>query len=491
MKNYQKIRSLLALIIIMILILTSCNKASQESDLKVEKNGKRSFLNYSNIEYEENNDKNQISSSSIIENVDTENIYSIIKELSSEKYMGRLAGTKENELATQYIADKFKEIGLDSPENLSNYMQYFTTQVLVIEEEPVMQIEDKDGNVIKSFEYQENFLFYTLFSNANIDIKASLYIMDDFNEIERLSTDLKDKIVLIPINDINKEFSFGYKTGSINNSEALVGIEEVDIKSDKRENSSLVVIPVWMEERRHPYLIADSATFNELCDAASKNLFLRIKCNSSVNFNQEVSNVIGVIPGSDERLKDEYIIIGAHFDHVGDNKNGTYNPGSLDNASGIAGLLELARVIKNSEVPPKKTIIFAAFNAEELGLIGSMHYVSNPIYPLDKAVMINLDMIGCSADIPLSIATVKTGTKKLQDDLIKSAEALNIEYKTSIISGSDHNYFSRMGVDAVCLINEDFLNGYHSPNDTLEDIDSKKIKQIVELVLHYIDNQDI
>lgn len=467
MKKYQKFRSLFVVAILMILILSSCNNAKNVS----------SSINYSNLD-----------------NIDEENILSIVKELSSEKYKGRLVGTQENEMAAQYIAEKFKEIGLESPKNIDNYMQKFSTPVLIIDEEPIMQIEDMDGNVIKSFEYQENFLFRALSSNNDIDIKAPLFKLDNFNEIFNFSSDIKDKIALIPNNDINSQLNLSKKISSYNNVGALAGIGEVDIKSDKRTNSSLVVAPLGgmrMTGRYNPYLITDSDTFNELNDATNKDLVLHLKCNFTANLNKEVSNVIGVIPGSDKKLKDEYIIIGAHLDHVGDNKNGTYNPGSLDNASGIAGLLEIARIIKNSEVAPKKTIVFIAFNGEESGLYGSAHYVENPVYPLDKSIMINMDMIGSSAALPISIATVKAGTNKLQEDLIKSAKALDIEYKSNVLSGSDHNSFSEKGVEAVCLINEDWLNGYHSPNDTLEDIDSKKIEQIVSLVLHYIENQEL
>lgn len=469
MKKYQKIRSTFALVLLIILILSSCNKVNQESEFKQE-----SISRYANID-----------------NIDEENLLSIVKELSSEKYKGRLTGTKENEMTAQYIADKFKEMGLESPKNLNNYMQNYTTQVLIIEEEPVMQIEDKNGNVIKSFKYQENFLFWALSSSSSIDIKASLYKVDNFDDISKSSSILKDKIILLPKDDISNQLTLSQKIDLIKNAGSLAGIAELDIKSPERKYSSLVAIPMrgkWMAGQYNPYLMVDNDTFKELNDVANKDLALHIKCNFSVKFNEKVSNVIGVIPGSDEKLKDEYIIIGAHLDHVGDNKNGTYNPGALDNASGIAGLLEIARVIKNSETPPKKTIIFTAFNGEEAGLSGSSHYADNPVYPLDKAVMINMDMIGCSADIPISIATSEPIANKLQDDLIKYAEALNIEYKSSIIVGSDHYSFSQKGVKAVCLINEDWLNGYHSPYDTLEDVDFKKMEQIVLLVLHYIDN---
>ncbi len=469
MKKYQKIRSILALILLMILILSSCNNENQESKFKQE-----SISNYANID-----------------NIDEENLLSIVKELSSEKYKGRLTGTKENKMASQYIADKFKEIGLESPENLNNYMQDYTTQVLIIEEEPVMQIEDKDGNVVKSFKYQENFLFWALSSSSSIDIRASLHKVDNFDDISKSSSILKDKIILLPKDDVNNQLTLSQKIDLIKNAGSLAGIAELDIKSEEREYSSLIAIPMrgkWMAGQYNPYLIIDNDTYKELNDADSKDLILHIKCNFSAKFNEKVSNVIGVIPGSDEKLKDEYIIIGAHFDHVGDNKNGTYNPGTLDNASGISGLLEIARVIKNSKTPPKKTIIFTAFNGEEGGLSGSLHYADNPVYPLDKAVMINMDMIGCSADIPISIATDESGTNKLQMDLVNYAEDLNIEYKTSVIARSDHHSFSQKGVEAICLINEDWLNGYHSPYDTLEDVDFKEMKQVVWLVLHYIDN---
>lgn len=469
MKKYQKIRSISALILLMILILSSCNNENQESKFKQE-----SISNYANID-----------------NIDEENLLSIVKELNSEKYKGRLTGTEENKIAAQYIADKFKEIGLESPESLNNYMQDYMTQVLIIEKEPVMQIEDKDGNVVKSFKYQEDFLFWALSSSPGIDIKATLHKADNFEDISKSSSILKDKIILLPKDDISNQLTVSQKMDLIKNAGSLAGIAEFDIKSEERKYSSLVAIPMrgrWMTGQYNPYLIADNDTFKELNDAAGKDLVLHIKCDFSAKFNEKVSNVIGVIPGSDEKLKDEYIIIGAHFDHVGDNKNGTYNPGTLDNASGIAGLLEIARVIKNSDTPPKKTIIFTAFNGEEAGLSGSAHYVSNPVYPLDKAVMINMDMIGCSADIPISIAASDLVANKLQNDLIKYAEALNIEYKSSIISGSDHYSFSQKGVESVCLINEDWLNGYHSPYDTLEDVDFKKMEQVVLLVLNYIDN---
>lgn len=104
-------------------------------------------------------------------------------------------------------------------------------------------------------------------------------------------------------------------------------------------------------------------------------------------------NVIARLPGSDPRLQNEYITLGAHLDHIGKNWLGRQYPGANDNASGCAAVLEAARVLAAN--PPKRTIIFVLFTAEEFGHIGSQHFVKNPPVPLDRVLMnVNLDQIG-------------------------------------------------------------------------------------------------
>src|SRR6185295_2720077 len=111
-------------------------------------------------------------------------------------------------------------------------------------------------------------------------------------------------------------------------------------------------------------------------------------------------NVVGVIEGSDPVLKNESIIIGAHYDHLGRGGEGSLAPrsgeihhGADDNASGTAGVLELARIFSTQKL--KRTLVFLAFSGEEDGLLGSNYYVNHPLVPLDKTVaMINMDMIG-------------------------------------------------------------------------------------------------
>jgi aminopeptidase YwaD len=146
---------------------------------------------------------------------------------------------------------------------------------------------------------------------------------------------------------------------------------------------------------------------------------------------REVSatNVIGILDGSDPVLKKEVIVIGAHYDHLGRGGEGSLAPkegeihhGADDNASGVAGVLELARLFASQTLRPRRTIVFMAFSGEEEGLLGSNYYVNHPILPLaDTVTMINMDMIGRMKDNKLVIGGVGTAPEWRQ--MIAAANA--------------------------------------------------------------------
>ena len=138
-----------------------------------------------------------------------------------------------------------------------------------------------------------------------------------------------------------------------------------------------------------------------------------------VNVNRRDSpsfNIIGILPGSDPKLKDEAIVLGAHYDHLGRGGEGSLAPregeihhGADDNASGTAALIELARRLSTQRPKPRRTIVFIAFSGEEEGLIGSSYYVNHPVVPLAKTIaMINMDMIGRLRDQKLMIGGIGT-----------------------------------------------------------------------------------
>ena len=158
---------------------------------------------------------------------------------------------------------------------------------------------------------------------------------------------------------------------------------------------------------------------------------LRLNCDVNVNRIQSPSfNVVGILPGSDQKLKDEAIVIGAHYDHLGRGGEGSLAPregdihhGADDNASGVAGLLELARMLSTQNSKPRRTIVFIAFSGEEEGLLGSDYYVNHPLLPLANTVaMINMDMIGRLQDSKLIIGGV--GTASQWRSMIQSENSL-------------------------------------------------------------------
>jgi aminopeptidase YwaD len=167
-------------------------------------------------------------------------------------------------------------------------------------------------------------------------------------------------------------------------------------------------------------------------------------------------NVVGILPGSDPRLKNEAIVIGAHYDHLGRGGEGSLAPregeihhGADDNASGVAGLIELARMLSSQSPKPRRTIVFIAFSGEEEGLIGSSYYVNHPIVPLANTVaMINMDMIGRLKDKKLIIGGIGTASEwrdmvageNLESQSATIAELENLSRtpgKVTMVIGSD------------------------------------------------------
>jgi hypothetical protein len=209
-----------------------------------------------------------------------------------------------------------------------------------------------------------------------------------------------------------------------------------------------------------------------------------------------VHNVIGYLPGQ----TDEYIIIGAHYDHLGlggqfslaPSLTGTVHPGADDNASGTSGVIELAR--HYSLLPkPKRGIVFMTFAGEELGLLGSGYYANHPELPLAKAVtMINMDMIGRVRDGKLYVGGAGTGDtlRKDLEELTPHFPALHVDYSdNSGYGSSDHTSFTAKQVPVLFFFSG--LHGdYHKPSDTWDKIDSKAAVQVLQLVSEITDRID-
>lgn len=429
------------------------------------------------------------------ESIYRDNMMDTIKELTSEKYRGRLTGTEGSHLAIQYLSQQFKDLGLENPERLDNYMQNYTQPTIVLKNKPVMQIVDKKGKVLEDFDYPENFVIRRLSSiTDDIDIEVPLCYGEEYSMLIKESSETEGKAVLVP-------WKFYGLFGSQNNPEDLakrcgasLAISEFDLSKNELGYKHLKVTPFWgpwiynMDYK--PFVYVDSDTFAYLSEAAKIGNKVRFSCSTVLNYGTKAVNVIGLIPGSDPVLKENYILIGAHYDHVGDNMDGTYNFGALDNATGVAAMLEIARVVSENKIKPKQSIVFIAFDGEESGINGSIHYVQNPLYPLSRSVMVNLDMVGAASEKSLSIAINEnsntTQKRKLRDTFSEYADELGIAYNTKFESGSDHLPFLVNNVPAVCLVDIDTSLGYHSPEDTIEVIDENRLEEVAKLILYYL-----
>lgn len=189
------------------------------------------------------------------------------------------------------------------------------------------------------------------------------------------------------------------------------------------DNAGEAGLPVIVVSRKAAKsLIRDISYYEKRAAAMSYELPITKDVSLTVDVNRRDSpsfNIIGILPGSDPKLKDEAIVIGAHYDHLGRGGEGSLAPregeihhGADDNASGVAGLLELARILSTQNPKPRRTIVFIAFSGEEEGLIGSNYYVNHPIVPLSNTVaMINMDMIGRLKEQKLIIGGVGTASE--------------------------------------------------------------------------------
>lgn len=202
-----------------------------------------------------------------------------------------------------------------------------------------------------------------------------------------------------------------------------------------------------------------------------------------------VRNVVGVLPGVGQ-LAEEFVVVGAHYDHVGMGGVGSLAPGTIevhngadDNASGTSVLLEVARLAAANQSPSRRTIVLVAFTAEERGLLGSKHYIRNPRWPLERTVaMLNMDMVGrMTAD---SLTVYGTGTATQFDQLTdrhSQASGLVIDKQPAGFGPSDHSSFYEVDIPVFHFFTG-LHNDYHRPSDDFDKVNVAGMARIANFV---------
>ena len=204
-------------------------------------------------------------------------------------------------------------------------------------------------------------------------------------------------------------------------------------------------------------------------------------------------NVIGILPGRDARLRDEAVVIGAHYDHLGRGGQGSLapeatgrvHPGADDNASGVAAMLGLARAFVEAG-GVHRTLVFAAFAGEEMGLLGSAHYVRRPAHPLERTVlMLNLDMVGRLRERTLYVSGVDSGTG-LRALVQAQAGGLTLSMRGDPYGPSDHASFYAAGRPVLFLFTGAHAD-YHRPTDTWDRVDAGGLAEVTAFAARIVD----
>jgi peptidase M28-like protein/PDZ domain-containing protein/PA domain-containing protein len=266
------------------------------------------------------------------------------------------------------------------------------------------------------------------------------------------------------------------------------------------QGQSLGVLAAAVSSATAEALLAPMRTrLGEVADAIDQALAPRSAAVAGVKVRVEVNvvrergtarNVIGLLTGTDPALREQAIVIGAHYDHLGrggetslaPDQHGQIHPGADDNASGIAVVMALARAFAAAGGAPR-TLVFAAFSAEEMGLLGSAEYVRRPAMPMDKTVlMVNLDMVGRLREGRLYIGGIDSGSglRAVVTEAIRNL-SLALEMPASPFGPSDHTSFYVAGCPVLFFFTG--VHGdYHRPTDTWDRINAAGLATVGTVV---------
>lgn len=397
------------------------------------------------------------------------NFLNHINTFTSSEYKGRLTGDIGAKKASKYIQKEFKKNNISPLSNSNDYVQKFPLNNVHITGDISFKAYDARGNLFKEYLYGKDFKEVPFGMSSKGTVKGSV------------STSIGEKSPILFFNqNMIGESENDYILDDIlisNDFKACIYTGNdffrfrTPYKLQKSYDKGLIKIMVNSKVSKEiPTLLKTGATFEIKTGIENKNIY--------------GENILGVIKGEDS-LKPP-IVLSAHYDHVGFDIDNVIYPGALDNASGISFLMEAAKILKNSN--PKRDIIIAAFDGEEVGLLGSEYFASNSLVNIKKSKVINFDMVGTTKNIPLSV--LSSNDNSLSKEVLDLMKKNNIKSSKLLESNSDHASFESVGVDAVTLIHDD-MDKIHTPLDTIENINEEKIIDVFYTLKSFLTYNDI
>jgi len=438
-----------------------------------------------------------------------------VSYLASDALDGRRTGTAGANDAARYIAGEFARAGLrpgtsaagseKRRQMMARYLQSFP-YVGRVELGKNNVLSMHNGEAVANLRVGEDWMPLGISANQTLDLTEVVnagygITANELNHNDYKGTYSKNQVAVIRTGTPDGDNPHGrftiagqlrFKVAAAQSAGVgalLITSNEDDLKNETLarlhyDNAGLAGIPVAVISKQAAEKLASAKEVTLTTDV--------------VRAEVPAYNVIGVLEGSDPILKKENIIIGAHYDHLGRGGEGSLAPksgeihhGADDNASGTAGLIELARLFSAQRPKLKRTLIFIAFSGEEEGLLGSNYYVNHPLAPLTNTVgMINMDMIGRMKDRKLIIGGV--GTAKEWRGLIEPEKSFELTLNEDGFGPSDHSSFYGKQVP-VLFFWTGTHNDYHKPSDTWDKInynDEAKILGFVARIVRDIDGAD-
>jgi hypothetical protein len=446
-----------------------------------------------------------------------------VKSLASHAMEGRGDGTKGLTRAEHFIEKRYKDLDLD-PAGVNGYEQPFTVVTGArLKSDNLCSVQNAGSR--KNLKINQDFVPFS-FSLSGALAQPLVFAgygatADEFQYDDYAGLDVKDKAVVVlryePAGFAAKSGNHGLTqhsqmiTKAINarnhGAKALVvlngklGDGEEDLLTrfgsvSGPENIGIVMVQVknavaetWFEGagkslKEVQEQINSTTKPASFAFADTLHLSLRIDIETT---RATVNNILAWLPGR----SDEYIVIGAHYDHLGrgnfdslaPSQIGQIHPGADDNASGSAGVVELARLLAPQRGQLGRSILFMNFAGEELGLLGSAEWVKEPTRPLAKAVaMINMDMIGRIKDDKVYIGGVGTGSSfKAVLEQAQKDEPFKIEYSAGGYASSDHTSFVTKKIPVLFFFSG-LHSDYHKPSDTADKINAPSAARLLDLI---------
>jgi Zn-dependent M28 family amino/carboxypeptidase len=445
-----------------------------------------------------------------LETITPDGFLAHIKVLASDEFEGRAPGTKGEELSVKYITDQFKQIGLKPGNPDGTYVQEVPLagiksypQMLFVAGDKTIELKYPDDLVASSARLQPEinidnsdvvFVGYGVvapeygwddYKGVNVRGKTLLMLIGDPPVPDpKDPSKLDDKVFKGKAMTYYGRWTYKYEIAAQKGAAAAIIIHETEpagypwqvVKSswgkenfeldNPNKNMDAVEARSWISLDAAKKLLADCGQdYDRLKKSAVTKEFrpVTLKATATIEIKQQIRsfkshNVIGKLEGDDPKLRDEYIIYTAHWDHLGRHpelKGDQIFNGAIDNASGVASVIQLAAAFTKLNPPPKRSVLFMATTAEEAGLLGAKYYAEHPLYPLEKTLAdINIDTVnpwGKTRDIE-----DLSDNNSTLDDLLTAAAKRNgrammpnSQPEKGGFYRADHFEFSKRGVPSL------------------------------------------